>query len=115
IADQSVRFTRPALVEQYFVTMDGLQQDFVIPERPIGTGELTLRLAVLGAEAQQTPYGALLVLEHSRRKIAYSGLRVTDATGKELNAHMEVPSGADEMMTLKSNSQQPTASLTVVV
>ena len=41
-------------------------------------------------------YGARLVLEHSGRKIAYSRLRVTDATGKELPARIEVLSGEPE-------------------
>jgi len=39
---------------------------------------------------EQTASGAQLVLENSGRKIAYSRLRVTDATGKELTARMEI-------------------------
>src|SRR6266478_7019223 len=76
--------------------MDGVRQDFVVLERPPGAGELAVRLAVSGAKVEPAAGGAQLVLENSGRKIAYSRLRVTDATGKELTARMEV---------LKSNSE----------
>ena len=93
IDGQSVRFTRPGLVEEYSVSMDGVRQDFVITQRPEGTGELQVRLDVAGARVEPAAGGAQLVLENSGRKIAYSRLRVTDATGKELTARMEVLSG----------------------
>ncbi len=46
LAGQTVRFSRPGLVEEYSVSMDGVRQDFVVPERPAGAGELAVRLAV---------------------------------------------------------------------
>ncbi len=108
---QTVRFTRPELVEEYSVSMDGVRQDFVVLEKPGGAsvpasrlasslapltnGALQVELSVTGARLEQTAYGAQLVLEHSGRKIAYSRLHVTDATGKELPARMEVQSSAD--------------------
>jgi hypothetical protein len=107
---QSVRFTRPGLVEEYSVSMDGVRQDFIIEHPPINPqlpvlrsppgeggstlnqrpGELAVRLAVSGARVEPSAGGAQLVLDNSGRKIAYSRLRVTDATGKELTARMEV-------------------------
>jgi len=90
MAGQSVRFARPGLVEEYTVSMDGVRQDFLVLERPGDAGELALRLAVSGARVEPAAFGAQLVLENSGRKIAYSRLRVTDATGKELPARMEV-------------------------
>ena len=87
---QNVRFVRPGLTEEYSVSMDGVRQDFVVTEKPAGAGELRVRLAVSGAQVTQTSYGAHLILTHSGRKIAYSRLRVTDATGKELSARIEV-------------------------
>ena len=86
---QTVRFKRPGLVEEYTVNMDGVRQDFVVLERPEGNGELRLELEVAGAQAQATDSGARLALENSGRKIAYSRLRVTDATGRQLPAKME--------------------------
>jgi hypothetical protein len=43
------------------------------------------------------------VLAHSGRKIAYSRLRVTDATGKELPARIEVCPVGDEATSLNSS------------
>src|SRR6266446_5108790 len=90
LGGQTVRFTRPGLTEEYTVSMDGVRQDFIIEQRPVGTGPLRVELDVAGAKFEPAAGGAQLVLENSGRKIAYSRLRVTDATGKELTARMEV-------------------------
>jgi len=99
IDGQTVRFTRPGLVEEYSVSMDGVRQDFVVLERPRSCaqerGNLAVRLAVSGASVEPVVGGVQLVLENSGRKIDYSRLRVTDATGKELTARMEVSDGRD--------------------
>jgi hypothetical protein len=89
---QTVRFIRPGLAEEYSVSAHGVRQDFVVTERPLGTGPLEVQLIVSGALVQNTPSGAQLVLGESGRKIAYSRLRVTDATGQALPAKMEVTS-----------------------
>ena len=102
MAGNVTRFTRPGLVEEYTVSMDGVRQDFVVRERPAGAGELAVRLGVSGARVEPAAGGALLVLENSGRKIAYSRLRVTDATGKELSARMEVEEEGDEEASVKS-------------
>ena len=90
VEGQSVRFTRPGLVEEYTASMDGVRQDFVVLERPPGLGELVLRLAVSGASVESAALGAQVVLANSGRKIAYNRLKVTDANGRELPARMEV-------------------------
>lgn len=90
IDGQTVRFTLPGLVEEYTASMDGVRQDFVVRERPPGSGELVLRVAVSGASVESAAVGAQVVLANSRRKIAYSRLKVTDANGRELPARMEV-------------------------
>src|SRR6266699_2073831 len=109
---QTVRFTRPGLIEEYTVSMDGVRQDFAVLERPPALaprscaqergGELALWLAVSGARVESAAGGARLVLENSGRKIAYSRLRVTDATGRELSARMEVLSAGAEGTSFKS-------------
>src|SRR6266567_4712670 len=86
---QTARFIRPGLVEEYSVGMDGVRQDFIIEQRPVGAGPLRVELAVSGAKVERLEDGAQLVLKNSGRKIAYSRLRVTDATGRELPARME--------------------------
>jgi len=100
LADNLVRFTRPGLTEEYSVSVDGIRQDFVVLEPPVldsqpstlnqPAGPLRLELSVTGARVEPRADGARLVLEGSGRSIAYHRLRVTDATGKELPARIEV-------------------------
>jgi hypothetical protein len=87
-----VRWERPGLTEEYSVSMDGVRQDFVIERRPPGEGNLRLELALFGAQVEAATYGAKLIVEGSRREIAYGRLGVADATGKELPAQIEVDS-----------------------
>src|SRR5439155_20817921 len=102
VADKPARFERRGLTEEYTGSMDGLRQDFIVEQRPLGAGPLRVELEVAGAKVEPLVDGVRLVLENSGRKIAYSRLRVTDATGKELTARMEVLSVGDEVASLKS-------------
>ncbi len=101
LAGQAARYVRLGLTEEYSVSVDGLRQDFVVEERPEGTGPLRLGLEVTGARAEAWAGGARLALDGSGRKIAYSRLRATDAQGRELAARMEVASVADEAARLE--------------
>jgi hypothetical protein len=131
VAGQTVRFTRPGLMEEYSVSMDGVRQDFLVQSAEDGgqrsevrgqrsegrvqnesratEGELVVTLAVTGARVEPTTYGAQLVLENSGRKIAYSRVHATDANGKELPARIEVREKAE------SRKQKAEMSLAVVV
>jgi hypothetical protein len=62
---QAVRFTRPGLIEDYSVNMNGVRQDFVVLARPDGAGQLRVELDVAGASVESRPDGARLVLEKS--------------------------------------------------
>ncbi len=104
VEGQRVLFTRPGLVEEYSVSLDGVRQDFIIPSRPLNPQPSTLNasasdlqvcLQVTGARVGKAPGGAQLVLEQSGRKIAYSRLRATDAAGRELPARVEVPAKSE--------------------
>ncbi len=88
------RWTRPGLVEEFGVGMDGIRQDFVLTTRPAGEGELRLDLALEGARAEPAPDGARLRLDGPNRELAYTRLRVTDAAGRALEARLEVLSPA---------------------
>ncbi|MCX6917183.1 MAG: hypothetical protein NT167_29785, partial [Verrucomicrobia bacterium] len=90
VADQVVRFIRPGMIEEYTVSVDGLRQDFILDQRPVGPGQLRVELDVSGARVEPLVNGARLLLEGLGRKIAYSRLRATDAQGKELTATMAV-------------------------
>ena len=94
VADKLVRFIRPGLTEEYSVGVDGVRQDFVVAERPAGAGDLRVELALSGARAEAAVYGAKLTLEGPGRALAYSRLRVEDATGHELRARLEVLSAS---------------------
>jgi hypothetical protein len=100
VCGQTVRFSRPGLTEEYSVSMDGVRQDFIVEQPPSSppAGELVVTLDVAGAKVEPAAYGARLALENSGRKIAYTRLRVTDATGKELAARIEASSAEVNMM-----------------
>jgi hypothetical protein len=104
VCGQTARFSRTGLTEEYSVSMDGVRQDFIVEQAPLSPsgGELVVQLAVSGAQVEPSADGVRLVLDDSGRKIAYSRLRVTDATGKELPARIEVASAGDEATSLNS-------------
>jgi len=75
--------------------LDGVRQDFIVERAPetaraVQPHQLVLSLSVTGARVEPAGDSVLLVLDDSGRRIAYSRLRATDATGKELPARMEV-------------------------
>jgi hypothetical protein len=78
------------LTEEYSVSADGVRQDFVVAERPAGTGELRVELALSGAHAETAAAGVKLTLDGSGRALVYGRLRAVDATGRELAATMDV-------------------------
>src|SRR5207244_3184367 len=51
---------------------------------------LQVQLGVTGARIEPAAQGAILILNRCGRKIAYTRLRATDATGRELPARLEV-------------------------
>jgi hypothetical protein len=106
VEDKLVRFTRPGVTEEYSVSVDGVRQDFVIAERPAGTGDLRVELALTGARAEAAAYGAKVILEGSGRALAYSRLRATDATGQELRARLEVDQSNAESRKQKAEMSE---------
>lgn len=90
-SQQSALWLRPGLTEEYMAGAEGIRQDFIISEPPTGPeGTFVLDLEVTGAEAEATDDGAKLTVNSIGRELAYSRLKVTDATGRELAAAMEV-------------------------
>lgn len=90
VAGSTARFIRPGLTEEYSVSVEGVRQDFVIEQRPGGTGLLRVELGVDGARVKAAVDGARLVADCSGRELTYNRLRVVDARGQELDARMEV-------------------------
>lgn len=89
-----VSLVRPCLTEEYSVSTEGLRQDFLIHERPKGSGPLRLMLNVEGAACESIEQGVKLTLAGSGREISYSKLKVTDARGREHTAMMHAASSA---------------------
>jgi hypothetical protein len=90
VAGQTARFIRTGLAEEYAVSIDGLQQDFVIERRSPDKGPLRLALEVDGAKAEAMAGGARLVLDDGGRQMVYNRVKAVDARGKELAARLEV-------------------------
>lgn len=90
VGEKAVAFIRPGLIEEYSVSVDGVRQDFIIAERPAGAGTLSVELALTGARAEPAADGARLILTASGRELAYNRLHVTDATGRQLTATLQV-------------------------
>lgn len=90
VSEKAVVFKRQLLSEELSVSADGVRQDFLIAERPAGTGDLYVELSLTGAKAEAASYGAKLTFEGSCRELAYSRLMALDATGRELNATLKV-------------------------
>ena len=90
VNNQTAQFIRPGVIEEYSVGIDGLQQDFVVEQRPDGQGPLRMELKVDGAKAEAMRGGARLVLDDGQRNMAYNRLRAVDARGRELTAQLQV-------------------------
>ena len=101
VEERTVRYARRGITEEYSVSADGVRQDFIIHERPAGSGDVRLRLALRGAMAHAVPEGAVIVLDGSGRELAYTRLRVTDARGENLAAFMDVPAG--DVLSIRVN------------
>ncbi len=93
-SEKLVRLERALLSEEYSVSTEGLRQDFLIHERPRGSGPLRLMLNIEGAACESIAEGVKLVLEGFGREIAYSKLKVTDDRGKEHTAMMHAASAS---------------------
>jgi len=91
---QKVKFHRIGVDEDYTVSVEGVEEDFLVTSRPAGNGGLRVELAVDGACAEGTPGGARLTPVGSARTVAYHRLRVTDAQGHKLPAHLDILSSA---------------------
>ncbi|MFZ2654451.1 MAG: hypothetical protein WAX69_06005, partial [Victivallales bacterium] len=82
-----VRLAKSTVIEEFSTSADGVRQDFIVNSRPAGNGPLLLNLELSGAEVSGSG-PALLIELASGRKLFYSNLHVTDASGKTLSSGM---------------------------
>lgn len=94
------------IAEKFSNSSDGIRQDFIIPVKPQGSGELQVQLQVNGAHVEQKNNGAVIVLQ-SGRKLTYNNLKVMDSKEQIIPAQMVV---ANNRITIKvddSSAQYP--------
>jgi Putative Ig domain len=106
-SDNRVTYSRPGVVEEYSVSVEGVRQDFVLAERPAGDGLLQVELDLEGATAETAGDGVALVLERSGRRLVYQRLRVTDANDRVLNANMEASADGVILSVDDTDAQYP--------
>jgi len=82
-----VHYVRDGVDEWYREDTHGLEQGFTLGRAPDGEGDVTLELAVDGAEIEKSATG--LRLRALDRLITVEGLSVVDADGRALVAKME--------------------------
>ena len=86
-----VEIRRPDVVEWYENSAKGLEQGFTLATRKDGEGALVLELAVEQARARLSGRSIELTT-YAGRRLRYGSLIATDATGRVLASHFEVPS-----------------------
>lgn len=91
------------IIERLSSGPDGIQQDFIIPEKPQGKGILSLLLVVKNADVANGIGGVVIKLQ-AGRKLVYGNCRVFDASGKQLIAAMTIVSGNRIKITVDDDS-----------
>lgn len=90
VTEGRARYIRPGLTEEYFVSADGIRQDFVIEQRPVDAGLLRVELDVTGAIVEGHSEELRLTPQGTAREIIYHQLSVTDVRGQKLAARFEI-------------------------
>ncbi len=86
-----VEIARPGLLEWYENRPEGLEQGFILAERPRGKGDLVFVVAVGSASARPRG-GEVVIASPSGRKLVLGSLRAFDARGRQLPARLGAPS-----------------------
>lgn len=90
VMDRYVTLDRGVVAEEFSTSREGIRQDFLVPLRPTGEGELRLRMGLEGASAQMGTDGVRLTMDGSGRELVYNKLFVTDAKERMLPARFVV-------------------------
>jgi hypothetical protein len=85
----SLELARGPVVEYAENSEDGFEHGFRLLRRPDGAGPVEVAVAIGGATPYATDDGALFVVG-GRKTVGWRGLRVWDATGRDLPAWTEV-------------------------
>ncbi len=95
------------IAEKFSNTSGGIRQDFIVPVKPQGDGELHVQLQISGATVAEKNNGALIQLA-SGRQLTYDRLNVTDSNGKTIAAQIRVAANnAIDVSVDDSSAQYP--------
>lgn len=81
-------FNHRNFTEQYINSEQGVRQNFIVNEVPRGSKELCVALRFEGMRAEK--YNNDILFAEGSQQWLYSGLKVWDATGKVLDAEMQL-------------------------
>jgi hypothetical protein len=84
-----VKFTRDTVSEKFVNEAQGLHHWFQVNQRLAGSSNLSLKLQVSGADAVRKSGENAVEVSVKGLRFQYSGLKVWDAKGRELEARME--------------------------
>jgi hypothetical protein len=87
------RYGSGGIEESFSPLANGVEQSFTIAHRPAGSGPLAIDVPLTGLQASGSGATITLHAADGRTVGAYSGLRVTDATGRRVPATMTSTSG----------------------
>ena len=107
-----VKFIRDTVSEKFVNEAQGLHHWFQVNQRLAGSSNLTLKLQVSGAEALRKSGENAVEVSVKGLRFQYSGLKVWDAKGRELEARMEaVPENSQ--IALVVNDSEATYPVTI--
>jgi len=102
-----VSYAHAGLLESYANGPLGLEQGFTVVARPRGAvGPLTLSIALAGT-LRPALRGPLVRFSDGATTLAYSGLRATDATGRQLPAHLALAGNRLEIVVHDRGARYP--------
>ena len=91
IENNAVLLNRGNLTERFTASTDGIRQDFILANAPVGTQDLSVMLELKGAVATNSAQGVSIKMDNGRN-LEYHNLYITDAAGKVLKGEMKAVS-----------------------
>lgn len=105
---ESLTFHSAAFDVQYQNDENGMRQNFIIREKPVDNKTLSVDIYIESELAIKLPQKDKLMLcaagQSGATRLIYDGLKVYDATGKQLSAGMRIDAET-QMLTIEANDE----------
>lgn len=92
--DQRLHYQYSGFTVEYINGRDGLRQNFLVSQKPAGTGDLRVQIKLEGDLYASAGNASKIYLykkgNEQKIEMMYDGLKVWDAANRSLNAHLEV-------------------------